>query len=164
MGKADKVFWIGDEGDNKSVLISRKVYERGQEIPAGNVPVALLEAWEAAGLISVGENRAPVVIKDTGTTKALEAEIRSLKTDLDSLPGLQKQNEELKAALEKAKSGKKADKVKELEGNLETAMKRADDLESDNKEKAARIAELEVQVEELTAPEGGSDTESGGPV
>jgi predicted RNase H-like nuclease (RuvC/YqgF family) len=155
MSKEKKVYWIGDEGDNKSVLIDRKVYTRGEEIPADKVDGALLKEWLEKGLISEGDYHAPVIIKDTDAVKALESEIKGLKADLESLPALRKKNEELEKALEKAKSGKKADAIKALEDDV--------------KEKAAlieqqeeRIVELEKQVEDLTDPSKDKSGDGGG--
>jgi prefoldin subunit 5 len=177
----EKTFWIGDDGDNKSVKIGKGLFGRGDEIPAGDVAPELLKEWGDKGLISVGAKAAPVVIQDTETIKALEAEIRVLKTDIDRLPGLQREVTELRAALEKAKTGKKAARVKELEANaiaqneristlekigqerLETIEKlektakenesAIDNLELDIQEKAALIDKLNNDIEALTKPD-----------
>jgi prefoldin subunit 5 len=177
----EKTFWIGDDGDNKSVKIGKGLFGRGDEIPAGDVAPELLKEWGDKGLISVGAKAAPVVIQDTETIKALEAEIRVLKTDIDRLPGLQREVTELKAALEKAKTGKKAERVKTLEAKIVDLEKDAleydvaiedlkkaalenesaiDNLELDIQEKAAliekqghRITELESDLEDATKPD-----------
>ena len=176
----EKVFWIGDDGDNKSVCIDKAIFGRGDAIPAEKVAPERLKKWESKGLISKGEKIAPVVIRDTETVKALEAEIRVLKADLDRLPGLQRDITELRDALEKAKSGKKASRVKELETNaiaqneristlenigqersetidaLEKTAKEnesaIDNLELDIREKAALIAKQGKDIEDLTKP------------
>lgn len=163
MAKSDKVYWIGDDGDNKSVSIARKVYSRGDEIPAADVATDMLKKWEDQDLISVGEKRAPIVITNKDAVKNLEAEIRSLKADLDSLPALKRKNEELEAALEKAKSGKKADAVKNLEAAIAAKDEEISDLSAkitaldlDVQEKAALIDKLNSEIEQMTKPGGGA--------
>lgn len=136
---AAKTYWIGDDGDNKSVLIDRKVYTRGDEIPSDKVDKDVLKAWDSEGLISVGEKRVPILVTNKGQVQKLEAEIRDLNAKLDSLPGLEKQNEELKTALEKAKTGKKADAVKGLEDRVK-------ELETDNEK-------LTADLDAATAPD-----------
>lgn len=168
---ADKVFWIGDDGDNKSVSINREIYVRGDDIPAEDVAPKLLDEWLEKGLISTGDNILPVVIKDTEAVKNLEIEIASLKRDLDRLPGLQREISELKKAADKAKSGTKVKRVKELEAQVKGLEDVNAGIETDVREKAAlieqqttRITELEAEVETLTAPGGGgSDDQTGGP-
>ena len=187
---SDKVYWIGDDGDNKSALIARKVYVKGDEIPADDVPQERLDEWLEKGLIAVGDNAAPVIVKDTEGLKVLEAEVRDLKAKLDARAGLEREVTELKKLLVQAKSGKKADKakekdayIKELEGNavkqterinekiksihseaeaesLEKT-KKIDALELDNQEKAALIDKLNVDLEAATAPDTGAGP--GGP-
>lgn len=173
----DKVFWIGDDGDNKSVLINRKVYARGEEIPAEDVPDDLLKEWQGQGLVSVGKNIAPIVVKDTESSKKYEAEIRSLKSDLDRLPGLEREIADLKKALKSSKSGKKADAVKALEADVEAKDKEINDLgakvtelDLDVQEKVALIDKLNADIEALTNPDGKPESkddlggdDSGGP-
>lgn len=141
----EKTFWIGDDGDNKSVSINRKIYVRGDEIPANNVDQKILDDWHEKGLISRGEYAAPVVIKDTGAVQALEAEVRSLKNQVDSIPALQKKIKELEASQAKAKDGAKAKRVKELEAENE-------ELKKDIAEKAALIDKQAADIEALTTP------------
>lgn len=183
----DKTFWIGDDGDNKSVKIGKKIYGRGDSFPAVLVAPELLKEWADKGLISVGAKSAPVVIQDTETVKARDAEIRVLKADLDRLPGLQREVTELRDALEKAKSGKKAARVKELEENAIAQNERIstlekigqersetiedlrttasqnesaiDNLELDNQEKAALIDKLNNDIEALTKPDDEVETD-----
>ena len=78
---AKKAYWIGDDKDNKSVSIMRRIYVRGDEIPAKDIDKDVLDGWIADGLVSMGEKNAPIIIKDTDTIKTLEAEIKSLKAD-----------------------------------------------------------------------------------
>lgn len=140
MAKRIVYVWIGDDGDNKSVSIDRKVYVSGSEIPVDNVDADLLATWIKCGLVS----------EDGKRIVSVEA------TELEA------ENKALKSALEKAKSGKKADAVKAAE-------KRAEAAEADVKEKAAliekhaaRITELEAEVEELTKPEPDAGGDGGG--
>jgi hypothetical protein len=156
----DKVFWIGDNGDNKSVNIARKIYGRGDEIPAGSVPDDMLKAWEADGLISIGSFNTPVVVDGQQTIKGLEAEVRDLKVKLDMMPGLQKENGKLKDALAKAKSGKDSEAVKAAKDEAEKAVKRAEIAEADVEEKAALIEKQAARIAELEAP--GSDADNAG--
>ena len=161
MSAAKKTYWIGDDGDNKAVLIDRKIYVRGDEIPISKVDKATVEAWEGAGLIS---NSATVVITQASASK-----------DSAALKELQ-----VKYAALKSKgygSGKKADRIKELEADvkskderiaeLEAEKAHADeawsikvkDLELDNQEKAALIDKLNADLDVATAPP--SDTGAG---
>ena len=202
----EKVFWIGDDGDNKSVCIDKTIFGRGDAIPAGDVTPERIKEWESKGLISRGDKIAPVVVRDTETVKALEAEIEKLKADLESLPklysaivslesdveslpGLRREKKELQAALEKSKSGKKADKLKEMDERIKSKDKDlmechnlTSEIEQDVAEKDAlikkqieRINELEKDLDDATAPApvdgvgAGDDTapeggdETGGP-
>ena len=168
-----KVYWVGDDGDNRSVCVDRNVYVKGDEIPAEHVAQELLDEWQKKGLIAVGDKAAPVVIIDTQAVTNLKTEIDVLKRDLDRIPGLEREISELKASIEKAKSGTKAkaskakdDHIKELESNavkqserikeledigLECSEKIAE-LELDNQEKAALIDKLNADLEALTKP------------
>ncbi len=88
---ADKVYWIGDNRDNKAVCINREVYVKGDEIPTECVAKELLDEWQKQGLIAVGDKAAPVIIIDTDAVKNLKVEIASLKRELDRIPGLERE-------------------------------------------------------------------------
>lgn len=138
MSKEKEYVWIGDDGDNKSVSIERKVYPKDAIIPADLVGPDVLAAWEDKGLVSVDGKH---IVKVTVDNAALDAKITELEAD----------NAKLKTALDKAKSGKKADELKKLtEAIIE--------LEQDVAEKDALIKKLEADIEEATAPD-----EGGGP-
>ena len=178
---ADKTYWVGDDKDNKSVGIKRKIYVKGDEIPAEDVAQELLDEWKKKGLIAVGEKSAPVVIIDTDAVKNLKIEIVSLKRDLERIPGLERTISDLEKAAEKAKGGSKAkaskakdahikdleenaiaqsERINKLEGNSSDRIK---ELELDNQEKAALIDKLNADLETATEPNkggagpGGSD-------
>lgn len=190
----EKVYWIGDNKDEKSALIGKTFYLPGDVIPADEVESSRLENWKTKGLVSGGVYSPPVVIKDKETVKRLETEVKELKAKLDAMPALVNQNAELKAevakasglkheitetkaALEQARSGKKAEKlkalethIKELEENaarglsaLEVRIKEIEDigdaLKLDNQEKAALIDKLNSDIEALTNP----DSDAAGP-
>ena len=185
MADKKKTYWIGDDGDNKSVCINRTVFGRGDAIPVEDVQPDTIKEWEGKGLISIGENVIPVVVRDTEAVKKLEEEIRILKGKLEPVPALIREKGDLEKALEKARSGKKADKLKEIGSRLKeceaVGLKRGesiDELEQDVQEKDALIKKqaeeiegLEKQVDELTAPKGvgdaantdDDDNDSGGP-
>ena len=163
MAKGKVYVWIGDDGDNQSVSIERKVYSKDSKIPADRVAPDVLAVWIERGLVSEDGQR--IVVSAEATE--LEAE-----------------NKALKSALEKAKSGKKATAVKELEKNAIAQSERIKELEAiglerlaaakaaeaDIEEKAAliekhaaRITELESEVEALTEPKtGDANTDGGG--
>lgn len=167
----DKVYWIGDGGDNKSVCIKRNLYVKGDEIPADDVEQELLDAWLKQGLIAVGDSAAPVVIIDSDAVKGLKTEIVSLKRDLERIPGLEREVSELKKAAEKTKGGAKAKASKAKDARikeLETEKAHADeawtikvkeleksltDLDLDNQEKAALIDKLKSDLEVATKPD-----------
>ena len=173
---AGKTYWVGDDRDNRSVHIKRKIYVKGDEIPAADVAQELLDDWKKKGLIAVGDEAAPVVIIDTQAVKNLKTEIVVLKRDLDRIPGLEREIVDLKKSAEKAKAGAKAkaskvkdahikdleenaikqsERIKQLEGNDSDRIK---ELELDNQEKAALIDKLNVDLEAATAPnDTGSD-------
>ena len=177
MAKRKVYVWIGDDGDNQSVCIGRKVYTKGKVIPAGDADPGVLAAWIKSGLVSEDGQRIVSVV-DT----ELHAEVKALKKD----------NANLKGSLDKARSGNKAKSVKALEADVDKAVERAeaaeakveecekvgldrgakiDELEADVEEKAAliekhaeRITELEAEVEALTEPStGDGDTGGAGP-
>ena len=172
---ADKTYWVGDDGDNKSVCIKRQIYIKGKEIPAEDVAPELLSEWKKKGLIAVGDSAAPVVIIDTQAVTNLKIEIASLKRDLDRIPGLEREVSDLKSAAEKAKSGSKAKASKVKDAHIkdleENAVKQSErikklefggsgrikELELDVQEKAALIDKLNVDLEEATAPDKGGD-------
>lgn len=187
---SENVYWIGDNKNEKSALIGKKFYLPGDVIPVDEVEKSRLENWKVKGLVSGGVYSPPVIIKDKETVKRLETEARDLKVKLDAMPALVNQNAEMKAeiakmsglkheitelksALEQARSGKKADKLKALETHIEelneSSVKQSDrikeledaDLEAgaeidalklDNQEKAALIDKLNADLEEATAP------------
>ena len=172
---ADNTYWVGDDGDNKSVCIKRKIYVKGDEIPAEDVSQELLDEWKEKGLIAVGDSAAPVVIIDTDAVKNLKTEISALKRDLECIPGLEREVKDLKIAAEKAKGGSKAkaskakdahikeleenavnqsERIKKLEGNSSDRIK---ELELDVQEKAALIDKLNADLEEATAPDKSGD-------
>ena len=183
----DKVFWIGDDRDNKSVCINREVYVKGGEIPADDVAPELIAEWLEAGLIAVGAKAAPVVIVDTEVVKNLKTEIASLGRDVERIPGLERKIADLEKSAEKRKDGTKAKKLKELEGAVkvkdthikeleENAIKQSNRikeledigqerikkitaLDLDNQEKAALIDKLNIDLDEATKP----DDEGAGP-
>lgn len=155
--RKEKTYWIGDNGDNKSVGIARKIYGRGAEIPAHEVSPELLEDWLKRGLISVGKKNAPIVIEDTEAVKNFEAEIRSLKARLDGMTALENENKKLRKALEKAKDGKKAERLKELEEYVKTKDAENADLKIDIEEKAALIEKQGKEIEILTSPPDGGN-------
>lgn len=152
----DKVYWIGDNGDNKSVCISRKIYVKGDEIPADDVTQEQLDEWQKSGLIAVGDSAAPVVIIDTDAVKNLKTEIESLKRDVDRIPGLEREVSDLKKSAEKAKGGAKAKAskakdahIKELETDVADRDKKLTALDLDNQEKAALIDKQIKEIEGL---------------
>ena len=122
MSKGKVYVWIGDDGDNKSVSIERKVYSRDSEIPADKVAPDVLAAWIKSGLVSEAGQRL-VSVEAT----ELEAENKALRKEL-----------------EKAKSGKKAGAVKELEKNAIAQSERIKELEDIGLERGHKIDELET--------------------
>ncbi len=182
---ADKTYWVGDDRDNKSVCIKRKIYGKGDEIPVGGLEQEQLDKWKKKGLIAVGEKSAPVVIIDTQAVTNLKTEIASLKRDLERIPGLEREVSDLEKAAEKAKGGAKAkaskakdahikeleenaiaqsERIKQLEGNSSDRIK---ELELDVQEKAVLIDKLNIELEEATVPDkggaGSSDNDNAGP-
>ena len=155
---ADKTYWVGDDRDNKSVCIKRKVYGKGDEIPDKDVEQEQLDKWKKRGLIAVGDKAAPVVIIDTQAVMNLKTEISSLKRDLDRIPGLEREIKDLDRAAEKAKGGTKAKAVKDLKAEAKVKDDRIAELELDNQEKAALIDKLNTDLEEATAPDKGGDS------
>lgn len=153
---AEKVFWVGDNKDEKSALIAGEFYVPGQEIPADKVDKDRLDNWIEKGMVSTGKYGAPVIVKDTDAVKALEAENRNLNAKLDAMPALEKQNAELKKSLKKAQSAKKDDAVKALEADVK---EKAALIEK----QAARITELEAEVETLTDPGKDAGGDGAGP-
>ena len=151
---SDKTYWVGDDGDYKSVCIKRAIYVKGDEIPAEDVAQEQLDKWKKNGLIAVGEKSAPVVIIDTQAVTGLKTEIASLKRDLDRIPGLEREVSDLKAAAEKAKTGVKARASKAKDDRIK-------ELETDNQEKAAIIDKFNADLDEATAP--GKDASKDGP-
>ena len=171
----DKVYWIGDDGDNKSVCIKRALYVKGDEIPADGVLQEQLDEWQKSGLIAVGDSAAPVVIIDTDAVKNLKIEIVSLKRDLERIPGLEREITDLKKAAEKAKGGTKAKVVKDLKAEAKVKDDRIKSLEDeiavldtdiikglkasvtaldlDNQEKAALIDKLKSDLEGAAKPD-----------
>ncbi len=167
---SDKTYWVGDNRDNKSVCIKRKIYVKGDEIPSDDVEQERLDEWQKKGLIAVGAESAPVVIIDTDAVKNLKTEIAALKRDVDRIPGFEREIKELQQAAEKAKGGSKAkaSKVKDARiKELEDEKARADEactimvkelkdsvatLKLDNQEKAALIDKLNDDLETATAP------------
>jgi hypothetical protein len=154
----EKVFWIGDDADNKCVKVGQKLYERGQEIPAKDVSEFIsddmLKSWAEKGLVSIGANTAPVVIKDEDGIKRLEAEVRSLKADNDRMPGLEKELADTKAALARIQDGAKAKKLKELEAALKEKEERIATLEAEGKEKDELNVKQAAEIEELKKASG----------
>lgn len=156
-----KTFWIGDDGDNKSVLITRKVYVRGQEIPSDDVDKKVLDGWLKRGLISEGDYHAPIVVKDANV-EALEAKVKQLKTDLEKArSGKKADNLKALEADTKAKDGHikeleenavaQTARIKELEDRLEGQVKEVADLKADQEEKAALIEKQAGEIKQLTA-------------
>ena len=139
-------YWIGDDGDFKSVAIDGKVYQRGDKIPVGNVPETVLDKWRKKGVIS-GEKAAPIVIKDAAAIKALEVELERLKVTAARVPGLEKYLANVAAERDKAQSGKKAARLKALE--------------LDNQEKLALIEKLLAENAELKATKAPEENEGG---
>ena len=157
---ADKTYWVGDDKDNKSVCIERKIYGKGDEIPVGGLEQEQLDKWKKKGLIAVGDSAAPVVIIDTQAVTNLKTEIASLKRDVDRIPGLEREISDLEKAAEKAKGGAKAKAskakdahIKELEENAVKQSERIKELEDIGQERVKRIKDLE----EATAPDKGGD-------
>lgn len=157
---SDKVYWIGDDGDNKSVSIAREIYVKGNEIPVAGVAQELLDEWKRKGLIAVGDSAAPVVIIDSDAVNGLKTEIEVLKRDVDRIPGLEREISDLKKAAGKSKGGSKAkalkakdDHIKDLEDNAIAQSDRIKTLELDNQEKAALIDKLNADLETATAPD-----------
>ena len=142
----DKAYFIGDGKDEKSARIGRKMYLPGEEIPVDEVDKDRLKDWVDRGIVSIGSKNAPVIVKDTGAIKTLEAEVRDLKAKLDSLPGLKRQNTELKESLKKATSGKKAGELKELKDNAVAQNDRIAKLEGIATERSDAVKGLEADL------------------
>ena len=176
MGKKETWTWIGDDGNNKAVCISKKIYSKGDEIPAEEVSEERRNKWLDNGLASDGDRNKVTVTKDSKAVKHLETEIKSLKAALDCVPGKDREIAELNRALEKVQKGAKAGKLKGLEAenadlkenairqtehikNIEDGSQesrtRIEELELDNQEKVALIEKLNKGLEEATAPGGG---------
>ena len=136
MVTAEKAYWLGDDGDNKSVLIGRKIYTRGQEIPRGGIPTSRFDEWVKLGLISVGEYRQPVFVKDTDGIAARNLKIKQLEADLEVIPALRDEISSLEKSLKTSKGAKKGKELKALEADV--------------KEKAALIEKLTAENAELT--------------
>ena len=158
MADKEKITWAGDNGDNKCAKISGEVRSPGYEFTSDDVPADVLDDWKAKGLVTVGANSAPVVIKDTDATDKLDAEIARLKTDLEGLSALRKKNEELEKVLDKAKSGKKAEALKTLESKLKECEQDVQEKDALIKKQAEEIEGLKKDLDDATAP-----NESGGP-
>ena len=146
---SDRTYWVGDDGDNKSVCIKREIYVKGDEIPADDVAKELLDEWRKDGLIAVGDTAAPVVIIDTVAVKNLKTEIASLKRDVDRIPGLEREISDLKKAAEKAKGGTKAKAVKELIDEAKVKDERIKELEAEKVHADVKIKKLEASVTAL---------------
>lgn len=183
---SEKVYWIGDNKDEKSALIGKTFYLPGDVIPGDEVESSRLKDWKDRGLVSGGVNSPPVIIKDKEEVKRLETEARELKVKLEAMPalvnqnaemkaeiakmsGLNHENSELKTALEKAKSGKKADKLKELEQDvaekdalIKKQIEQIAELEKDLEDATAPAHIDEVDAGDDTVPEGGDETAPGG--
>ena len=152
---AGKTYWVGDDKDNKSVCIKRKIYAKGDEIPADGVDQEQLDKWKKKGLIAVGEKSAPVVIIDTQAVTNLKTEIASLKRDVERIPGLEREVTDLERAAEKAKGGSKAKAVKDLKAEVVDKDNRIKVLEAEKAHAdeawAIKIKDLETDIQEKAA-------------
>lgn len=132
MAMEQRWFWVG-VGQPR---IDGEPVRHGEEIDPKKVHPATWDVWVKEG--SVSNANLPVKIKEKDP-KA-EAALR------DKLKEAEAENKRLATALEKARTGKKADRIKELEA-------RVAELEADVAEKAALIEKLNADPEAATAPE-----------
>lgn len=147
-----KVYWTGAG----VVRIAGVSYGYGKEIPVEGIDEKTLEKWARNGDIS----DAPVKIEKGASAAKENAQLKALKRENTTLRNqLEKANEDLKAKGKgdvPCKACESRDKkIEALKDQIEKAAKDNESLEDDVKEKAARINELEAQVEELTKPKEG---------
>lgn len=170
-------FWVG----KGTPRIDSVPIRHGDEIDPSKVHPSTWGRWEKNGDVSNASVAVKVKDKDPKAEADLKFNLKEANAKNKALTGEVKN---LKADLEKAKSGKKADELKKLKENAVAQSDHIEKLETIGTERAEAMTELEQDVAEkdalikkqaeeieglkkdldaATAPDTGGNDDSGGP-